>query len=158
MKTLDIENKIFTFKYNDNAKCWMTTENINETKVDFEIYEEEYNQEVIDWTYFKEFLIFITKKDVLPALIAKSQKVLLALSDAFGSSISEHQKIEDYEMIFCGLQFKGKTDNLFITGYSYSLWFNIASKINPLEYVDPYGAFITDIEYRFITGAKRRQV
>jgi hypothetical protein len=157
-KTLQIENQTLNFIYSESAKCFMTTEFINEIKVNFEIYEDEYNQKSIHWEEFKEFVLSIKKSDVLPQLITKSQKLLLELADAFGSSIEANEKIEDFQMIFCGLQFKGLTDNNFYKGlYNYSLWFSIQNKKYEQSYVDPYGAYITDIEGRFITGARRQQ-
>jgi hypothetical protein len=136
----------------------MTTEFINEIKVNFEIYEEEYNQKTINWDEFKEFVISLKKTDILPQLIKKSQKVLLELADAFGSSIEANERIEDFHMLFCGLQFKGLTDNNFHKGLNdYSLWFSIQNKKYEQSYVDPYGAYITDIEGRFIMGARRQQ-
>ena len=136
----------------------MSTELINEIKVNFEIYEDEYNKEHIDWDYFAEFIAHITKNNMLPSLVSKSQNLLLVLADTFGSSINENQDISDYHMVFSGLQFKGSTNNNFTKGlFDFSLWFNIENKTNPGEYVDPYGAYITDVEGRFIVGARRRQ-
>jgi hypothetical protein len=158
MKKLQIDNQTFDFTYSESAKCFMATEYINEVKVNFEIYEEEYNQDHIDWDYFSKFLADIKKNNNLPSLINRSQKLLIVLAETFGSSIDKHQNIEDYHMIFSGLQFKGSTNNLFNIGlFDISLWFNILNKTNPGEYVDPYGAYIADIEGDFVMGVRRRQ-
>jgi hypothetical protein len=157
MKTLQIDNQTFNFIYSLSAKCFMSTQYINDIEVRFEIYEDEYNQSQIDWELFVDFIKNIKNKNSLPELLTKSQKVLLALAEAFGSSIDQDEKIEDYHMVFSGLQFKGSVANHFSDGYySFSLWFNIEKKINGYV-VDPYGGFITDIEGSFIVGAKRIQ-
>ncbi|MCC9062104.1 hypothetical protein [Flavobacterium piscisymbiosum] len=157
MKTLQIDSQKFDFVYSESAKCYMSTQYVNDIDVSFEIYEDEYNQSQINWDLFVDFVKNLKNKNSLPELLTKSQKVLLALAEAFGSSIDQDEKIEDYHMVFSGLQFKGSIANHFSDGYySFSLWFNIEKKINGYS-VDPYGGFITDIEGSFIVGAKRIQ-
>lgn len=155
---MQIDNHEFNFIYSDSAKCFMATEFIDKVKVNFEIYEEEYNQKEIDWELFAKFVIDLKKNNILPELIRKSQKVLIELANAFGCSIGQNENIEDFHMVLSGLQFRGATDNLFAKNlYNYSLWFTIQNKNIEFSYVDPYGAYITDIEGRFIIGASRRQ-
>lgn len=157
MKTLQIDSQKFDFVYSESAKCYMSTQYVNDIDVSFEIYEDEYNQSQINWDLFVDFVKNLKNKNSLPELLTKSQKVLLALAEAFGSSIDQDEKIEDYHMVFSGLQFKGSIANHFSDGYySFSLWFNIEKKINGYS-VDPYGGFITDIEGSFIVGARRIQ-
>ena len=158
MKTLQIDNQKFDFVYSESAKCYMSTQYVNDIEVNFEIYEDEYNQSQIDWDLFVDFVKNIKHKNSLPVLLSKSKKVLLALAEAFGSSINQDEKIEDYHMVFSSLQFKGSVKNNFSDGYyNFSLWFNIENKNNANQYVDPYGAFIADVEGSFIVGAKRMQ-
>ena len=157
-KTIQIDNQTFNFLYSDTAKCFSATQSVNEIMVDFEIYEEEYNQEEIHWDYFSEFVRNIRKHNNLPNLIEKSQRLLIDLAETIGGIISEHQNIEDYHMVFSGLQFKGSTGSTFRKGlFEFSLWFTIQKKSVDYSYVDPYGYYITDIEGRFIMGARRRQ-
>lgn len=157
MKIVTANNLELDFDFSESAKCWMSSGLVNNVKVDFEIYQEEYLQEKIDWDYFKEFVSKLENSNNLPELIIKSEKVLLSLAEAFGSSISQQEKIDDFKMEFVGLSFKGEVENLFIKSYAYSLWFNIVNKENPYSYVDPYGDYITDVEGQFIVGARRQQ-
>jgi hypothetical protein len=157
MRIITSKNTVFNFIYSDSAKCWMSTGKINELEVDFEIYEEEYLQEKIDWQYFKKFVDILEKKDSLPFQIAKSQKLLLNLADAFGASINKNEKIEDFQMDFVGLSFKGEVNSLFIKAYAHSLWFKISNTQSESQYVDPYGNFITDFEAGYLLGARREQ-
>jgi len=54
MKTLQIDNQKFDFVYSESAKCYMSTQYVNDIEVNFEIYEDEYNQSQIDWDLFVE--------------------------------------------------------------------------------------------------------
>lgn len=149
-------NETIDFILSNSAKCWMGSGIINSTKVDFEIYEERYIQSNIDWGYFQDFIFYLEENDILPELIKKSQILLLALADTIGYSIGENENISDFEMQFVGLSFQGKSISSFTNGYSYSLWFIIANK-NGDSNIDTYGAYIVDLESKYIVGAKREQ-
>ena len=129
---------------------------INNTQVDFEIYEERYNQSNIDWDYFQDFIFYLEGNNILPELINKSQIILLALAETIGYIIGDSEKISDFKMQFVGLSFQGQSKTGFTNGYSYSLWFNIANK-NGNSNIDTYGAYIVDLESKYIVGAKREQ-
>ena len=62
MKTLQIDNQKFDFVYSKSAKCYMSTQYINDLEVNFEIDEEDYNQSQIDWDFFVDFIILTIKK------------------------------------------------------------------------------------------------
>jgi hypothetical protein len=156
VKLKNIKN--ISFIYSDSARCWMGKSVVNSIEVEFEIYEDRYIQSKIDWGYFKEFLDNLEKNDSLPRLIEKSKKLSLFLADAFFNGAFEGKKIiERYKMEFVGLSFQGKSNSHFTSSYSYSLWFNIVDKEDNYAYVDPYGAYIVDVEARFITGLRREQ-
>lgn len=149
-------NKTIDFILSNSAKCWMGSGIVNTTKVDFEIYEERYIQPNIDWDYFQDFIFYLEENNILPELIKKSQILLLTLADTIGYSIGENENISDFEMQFVGLSFQGQSQSSFGKGYSYSLWFIIVHK-NGNSNIDTYGAYIVDLESKYIVGAKREQ-
>lgn len=152
------KNSHISFIYSDSARCWMGKGMVNSIEVEFEIYEERYIQSEIDWEYFQKFINNLEKNDLLPNLIEKSQNLSLSLADAFFQGDFEGKKIyEGFKMDFVGLSFQGKSESHFTSSYSYSLWFNIVDKKDIHAYVDPYGAYIVDVEARFITGVRREQ-
>lgn len=149
-------NETINFILSSSAKCWMGSGIINTTKVDFEIYEERYIQSKIDWDYFQDFIFYLEENNILPELIKKSEILLLALAETIGYTIGDNENIFDFEMQFVGLSFQGQSKTNFTNGYSYSLWFIIVNK-NGNSNIDTYGAYIVDLESKYIVGAKREQ-
>jgi hypothetical protein len=158
MRTFQIDNQVYNIDCSDDATYCRTLVEINGKKVNFMVIANEYNQEQIDLDNFIEFISNIKRQPILlPQFIKKSQKVLLSLSEAFGI-IGSFDFIEDYEMVLSSVQFKGKTNNLFSSGSdNFSIWFDIYNRSNPNENVDMYGAYIADIEGRYVVGVRRTQ-
>jgi hypothetical protein len=155
--TINIDNKIIQFKFNESANCWQTKTLIDNHEIEIEIDFQFHRNKEIDWTHFKDFFVFVNKEGLFGKLINDSKHLVEELGKAYyRNCINE---VYDFKMEFNNsIFYNGRTDGNFTkNGYSYSLIFNYYAKRDGGIYADDYGIYLVDIENHFIVGARRHQ-
>lgn len=159
MKKIEFSGKTFTFKYLDDAECWVSKIEIDGTLIDFEIDMEFHNQDEVNWKHFESFLTYIDSPNKLNEFVEYGHNPIKSIGLAFFRKCLDD--VKTWEMKFSNsIMFRGHSKGInHRENFEFSLGYEFfVRNENDTTDGDPYGLYLVDINSNEgINGARRIQ-